>query len=138
MRYAAVLLDIDGTIIDSNDAHAQAWQKAFQRYDRAVDYQAIRARIGKGGDKLLAELVGLDSESGSGRDIAEARTQIFKADFLPRLKPTPGARAMREWLRREGVTVTVATSATENEVSELLRQAGVEDLVGSTATSDDA
>ena len=138
MRYTAVLLDIDGTIIDSNDAHAQAWLKALGRYGHAVDYQAVRSRIGKGGDKLLAELAGLDSESGQGREIAEVRTQIFKAELLPTLKPTPGARAMLEWLRDEHVTVTVATSATKDEVSDLLRQAGVADLIGSTATADDA
>jgi HAD superfamily hydrolase (TIGR01509 family) len=138
MRYTAVLLDIDGTIIDSNDAHAQAWLEAFRRYSLAVDYRAIRSRIGKGGDKLLAELAGLDSESGKGRDIAEARTHIFKAEFLPTLKPTPGARAMLEWVRREGTTVTVATSATSDEVGDLLRQADVEDLIDTSANSDDA
>src|SRR4051812_36314159 len=56
MRYTAVLLDIDGTIIDSNDAHAHAWVKAFERHGYTVDYPAVRSRIGKGGDKLLAEL----------------------------------------------------------------------------------
>src|SRR4051812_5818253 len=110
MRYTAVLLDIDGTIIDSNDAHAQAGVEAFERHGYAVDYPAVRSRIGKGGDKLLAELAGLDSERGKGRDIAEARTSIFKAEFLPTLQATPGARAMLEWLHRAGVTVTVATS----------------------------
>ena len=138
MRYTAVLLDIDGTIIDSNDAHARAWVKAFQQHGRAIAFPPIRSRIGKGGDKMLAEVAGLDSEEGEGRSIAAARTTIFKADFLPALKPTPGARAMLEWLRGEGVTVTIATSATADEVGDLLRQAGVEDLITSTATSDEA
>jgi HAD superfamily hydrolase (TIGR01509 family) len=138
MRYTAVLLDIDGTIIDSNDAHAHAWVKAFERHGYTVDYPAVRSRIGKGGDKLLAELADLDSERGKGRDIAEARTSIFKTEFLPRLQATPGARAMLEWLRRAGVTVTVATSATANEVTDLLRQAGVDDLIDSAASSDEA
>ena len=138
MHYTAVLLDIDGTIIDSNDAHAQAWVKAFQRHGRAVDYQAVRSRIGKGGDKLLAELAGLDSEHGEGREMAQARTAIFKTEFLATLQPTPGARAMLQWLRGQGITITVATSATKDEVSDLLRQAGVEDLIGDAASSDDA
>ncbi|MCU1386064.1 MAG: HAD-superfamily hydrolase, subfamily variant 3 [Acidobacteria bacterium] len=138
MRFDLVLLDIDGTIVDSNDAHAQAWVKAFAQHGRTVPFERIRPLIGMGGDKLLERLAGLDSERGEGRRIAESRTKIFAREFLPALKPTPGARAMIEWLKREGATITIATSATAGEVEGLLKAAGVSDLIDHVTSSDDA
>src|SRR3954452_2292753 len=94
MRFDSVLLDIDGTILDSNDAHARAWVKAFAQHRREIPFDAIRPLIGMGGDKLLERLAGLNSEKGEGQRIAAARAAIFARDFLPSLQPTPGARRM--------------------------------------------
>jgi HAD superfamily hydrolase (TIGR01509 family) len=138
MRYDAVLLDIDGTIVDSNDAHARAWVKAFARHGREIAFERIRPLIGMGGDKLLQQLAGLDSEKGEGRRIAEDRAKIFASEFLPSVQPTPGARRMIEWLKSEGVTITIATSATGDEVDGLLKAAGVSDLIDHVTSSDDA
>src|SRR4051812_49071145 len=101
MRYDVVLLDIDGTIIDSNDAHAHAWVKALAQSGREVPFDDVRSRIGMGGDKLLKEVANLDSESAEGRAISEARQRIFASEFLPSLQPTRGARRMVEWLKGE-------------------------------------
>jgi HAD superfamily hydrolase (TIGR01509 family) len=138
MRYRAVLLDIDGTIVDSNDAHAAAWVKAFALHGRPVTFDDVRRRIGMGGDKLLRELAGLDAESPEGRAIAESRTAIFINEYLPDLLPTPAARPMIEWLQEEGVRIAIATSASKDEVSGLLRAAGVADLIDHVASADDA
>lgn len=138
MRYLAALLDIDGTIIDSNDAHAAAWVTAFAQHGRTVAFDDVRSRIGMGGDKLLRELAGLDAESAEGRAIAAARKTVFTAEHLPRLRPTPGARPMIQWLKDQGARIAIATSATEDEVSGLLRAAGVDDLVDHVASADDA
>jgi HAD superfamily hydrolase (TIGR01509 family) len=137
MRYDVVLLDIDGTIVDSNDAHARAWEEAFARYGRAIPFERIRPLIGMGGDKLLERLAGLDSGSAEGKRIAAARASIF-TDFLPTLRPTPGARTMIEWLKSEGATITIATSAAGDEVAGLLEAAGVADLIDHVTSSDDA
>jgi HAD superfamily hydrolase (TIGR01509 family) len=138
MRYDAILLDIDGTIVNSNDAHARAWAKAFARYGREIAFARIRPLIGMGGDKLLQQLAGLDSEKGEGRRIADDRAKIFAAEFLASLQPTPGARRMIEWLKNEGVTITIATSATGEEVDGLVKAAGVSDLIDHVTSSDDA
>ena len=138
MRYDVVLLDIDGTILDSNDAHAEAWAKAFARYGRGIPFERIRPLIGMGGDKLLQQLAGLDIDQPEGHRIADARAGIFASEFLPSLRPTPGARRMIEWLRAEGVTTSIATSATAEEVDGLLRAANVNDLIDHVTSSDDA
>lgn len=137
-RYDAVLLDIDGTLVDSNDAHAAAWSDAFATQNRHYPPERIRPLIGKGGDKLLQELASLDHESGEGKTISEARAQIFRNRYLPTLQPTPGAAAFVEWLIESSLTVVIATSAKQEEVNALLAICGGQALVKDATTSDDA
>ena len=136
--YDAVLLDIDGTLVDSNDAHAAAWSDAFATRGRHHAAETIRPLIGKGGDKLLQELAGLDHESGEGKAISDARAEIFRNRYLPTLKPRPGASAFVEWLLKSQLRVVVATSAKEEEVKALLTICGAQALVEEASTSDDA
>ncbi|MDB4887550.1 MAG: hydrolase, haloacid dehalogenase-like family [Gemmatimonadetes bacterium] len=133
-----VLLDIDGTLIDSNDGHARAWVAAFAEHGYVVPFDQVRALIGKGGDKLLPELTGLDPESAEGKRISVARGEIFARRELPTLRATPGARALLEHLTARGLELVVATSAQAQEVTAILTQAGVADLIQVAASSDDA
>ena len=137
-RYDAVLLDIDGTLVDSNAAHAAAWSDAFAAHGRHHSPQQIRPLIGKGGDKVLQELASLDSESGEGKKISETRARIFQERYLPTLKPTPGAREFVEWLIDSRLRVVVATSAKADEVKGLLAVCGGQALASNATTSDDA
>lgn len=138
LRYDAVLLDIDGTLVDSNAAHAAAWSDAFAAHGRHHPVEQIRPLIGKGGDKLLRELAGLDDESGEGQRISRERADIFRDRYLPTLQPTPGARRLVEWLIESQLTVVVATSAKQEEVKALLAVCGGGQLAGDATTSDDA
>jgi HAD superfamily hydrolase (TIGR01509 family) len=124
--------------VDSNGAHAAAWSDAFAIHGRQHSREQIRPLIGKGGDKLLRELASLDEESGEGKKISEARAEIFRNRYLPRLKPTPGAAAFVEWLLESDLTVVVATSAKQEEVKALLAICGGQALVKDATTSDDA
>jgi HAD superfamily hydrolase (TIGR01509 family) len=130
------LLDIDGTLIDSNDAHARAWVGAFARYGYVVPFEKVRPLIGKGGDKLIPELTGLDPDSDEATRISEARADLFKRE-LPSLRPTPGARALLERMLAQGLELVVATSAKADEVTALLEQAGVADLIQAASSADD-
>jgi HAD superfamily hydrolase (TIGR01509 family) len=134
----AALLDIDGTLVDSNDAHAEAWVAAFAAHGRRVDFSRVRPLIGKGGDKLLFEVAGIDADSTEGKALAERRLEIFKRDYLPHLKPTRGARHLLERLRDQNLTLAIATSAQGSELDDLLRVAQVDDLIHTATTSDDA
>jgi HAD superfamily hydrolase (TIGR01509 family) len=136
-RVTGVLLDIDGTLLDSNDAHAQSWVEVLRRHGYDIPFERVRPLIGKGTDKLLPELAGLDPESRLGKEISEERKALFLRDYLPRLRPTRGARALVERLRREGFRLVVATSSSEDELTLLLRQAQVDDLIEQATTSDE-
>lgn len=133
----AVLFDIDGTLLNSNDAHAHAWIDALRGHGRDLPFDLVRAKIGKGGDKLLMEVAGIDDESPDGKLIIERRVALLKAQYLPDLGPFPGARALVERLRSQFLCCVV-TSAGGNELKDLLRAASVADLFEHVVTSDDA
>jgi HAD superfamily hydrolase (TIGR01509 family) len=133
-----VLLDLDGTLIDSNEAHARAWTEALSEAGVPVDYADVRVKIGEGGDHLLPELTGISAESELGKKIKERRSEIFFTDYLPRLKAFPGARALLKTFSDHGLRYVAATSATKKECELLLRQAKLDDLVKEYTSSDDA
>ena len=133
-----VLLDIDGTLIDSNDAHARAWVDALRTHGYVVPFEEVRPLIGMGGDKLVPQLTGLDPESGEATRLGETRSKLFLERELPMLRPTKGARALLEQLTWLGMELVVATSAKSSEVQALLEQAGVADLIPLASSSSDA
>ncbi|MBA3494759.1 MAG: HAD family hydrolase, partial [Gammaproteobacteria bacterium] len=136
-RVTGVLLDIDGTLVDSNDAHVQSWVEIFRRYGYDIPFGRVRPLIGKGSDKLLPELTGLDSEAGKGKQMTEERKQLFLRDYLPTLRPTNGARDLVKQLRDDGSRLVVATSSSDDELNQLLRQARVDDLIEQATSSSD-
>ena len=137
MRFRCVLLDIDGTLVDSNDAHAHAWVEAFAESGWQVPFERVRPLIGKGGDKLLAELANLDSESAAGKAIAEARRQIFKERHLRRLRPTHGAKELLLWLREQPIAAAIASSAKSDEIHDLLAVVDAVWLADDASSADD-
>jgi HAD superfamily hydrolase (TIGR01509 family) len=137
MSLRAVLLDIDGTLLDSNDAHARAWCDVLGRNGHEVAYYTIRPLIGKGGDKLLEEAVGIAEQSEEGRVISNQRRSRFAEAYLQSLKPTAGARALLHRLRGNGFRLIVATSAGNEELRSLLQQAGVGDLIENAVSAND-
>jgi HAD superfamily hydrolase (TIGR01509 family) len=138
LAFRTVIFDIDGTLVDSNNAHALAWVKALREHGFLVDFAQVRWLIGMGGDKLLPKLTDLDIESTEGRAIGDRRRTIFMDEYLPRLRPTYGALALVQRLRKEGLTLVVATSAEREEVNGLLEVAGVSHFFDRVASSDDA
>lgn len=133
-----VILDVDGTLIDSNDAHAHAWVDAFTEAGIQVDYEQVRRLIGKGGDKLMPEVSGIEKDSEQGKHIADRRREIFSARYLSTLKPFPGTRDLLVRMRDAGLKLVVASSAEGEELEQLLKVAQVEDLIEEQASSSDA
>ena len=132
----AVIFDVDGTLIDSNAAHAETWAQALTEHGFPRDAAQIRPLIGMGSDKLLPTL-GLEEGSPQSRTIAQRKKQLFN-ERLPRLEPTHGARALLSDLRDRAKTLVIATSADDEEMDALLQQAGVADLIPKRTSSDDA
>jgi len=133
-----VIFDIDGTLVDSNDAHAQSWVDTFREAGYDVPFDKVRPLIGMGGDKLLPKTIGVSRDSDEGKKLGERRGKIFKSNYLPHLRPLPGARELVLRVKRDGLKAIVATSAKDEELKGLLKAAHVEDLMEEKATASDA
>ena len=115
-----VILDIDGTLVDSNDAHAHAWVAAFAAAGITVDYDKVRRSIGMGGDKLMPAVAGIESDSKEGQRISKARGEIFEHTYLPALRPFASVPELIERFIADGYGLAVASSAKEEELQPLL------------------
>src|SRR4051812_43129426 len=124
-----VLLDVDGTLLDSNDAHAHAWVKALAEHGRKVPWKVVRRLIGMGGDKLLPEVADIREDSAEGKQISARRGEIFQTDYLPSLQAFPGAHELLQRMRAEELRLVVASSAKEDELKGLLRACKADGLI---------
>jgi HAD superfamily hydrolase (TIGR01509 family) len=138
MALEVALLDVDGTLLDSNDAHARSWVDALAERGIDVDFREVRRLIGKGGDKLLPEITGIPLEDPRGEAISKRRAAIFAEKYLPTLEPFPEVRELLEAMRARELRLVVATSAKKEESHALIEKAGVADLIDEKTTSDDA
>lgn len=137
-RLTTVLFDIDGTLVDSNDAHAHAWVEAFASEGIRVEFASVRRCIGMGADKLMPAAAGIDRESPEGKRVTEQRAHIFTERYLPLLRPMPGAADLVQRVCDEGLTIVAASSAEREELTRLLEIAGVSHLFDDAASSSDA
>jgi HAD superfamily hydrolase (TIGR01509 family) len=138
-RRTAALLDVDGTLVASNAAHARAWSEVLRRYGYDVPPQAIFRWIGMGGDKLLRHVdPDLTSDSSKAQAIEHDRMQLFLERFVPQLEATPGARDLLQRLGEAGIVRVLATSAKSQELDALLKVAGLADAIDGATTADDA
>lgn len=133
----AALLDVDGTLVDSNDAHARAWVETFAEAGIDAPFARVRRLIGMGGDKLVPEVAGRDDDALAKR-LGERRTTIFLERHVATVRPFPHVRELVARMVESGLTIVVATSANEDEYERLIEIAGVRDLLDAQTTKDDA
>ena len=137
-RVEAVLLDVDGTLIDSNDAHAQAWVDAGAEFGHEIAFDHVRSLVGMGGDKVLPRVTGLEEESEEGAKLLERRGAIFRERYLPGLRAFPQVRELLQRMLDGGRRLVIATSASEEDLEALLEQGGFGDLIHRATNSDEA
>lgn len=133
-----VILDVDGTLIDSNDAHARAWVDVGRELGHQIAFTEVRRLIGMGGDKVLPRITGVEEGSDEGQRITARRGEIFREQYLPTLQPFPRARELLQRFRDDGYTLVVATSASKDDMDPLLEKAGIKDLIEEKTSSGDA
>jgi HAD superfamily hydrolase (TIGR01509 family) len=134
----AVIFDIDGTLIDSVDLHAASWQEALRHFGHDVPFEKVRAQIGKGGDLLMTALLPEEQVRRQGEEIEAYRLDHFKREYLPRVRPFPSVRELFERIEADGKRIALASSAKREELSRYKQIAGIEDLLETETSSDDA
>jgi beta-phosphoglucomutase-like phosphatase (HAD superfamily) len=132
----AIFLDIDGTLVDSNEYHVQAWDRAFEAAQVSVSAEQIRKQIGKGADMLIPALAPDLDESVRSR-ITKKHAAVFRSEFLYLVRPFPCARDLIESLYRDGIKVVLASSADQAEVDYYVKLLRVEELLTATTSASD-
>jgi beta-phosphoglucomutase-like phosphatase (HAD superfamily) len=134
----AVLFDVDGTLVDTVDLHAQAWVEALQHFGVEADFTDIRLQIGKGGDQFLPGLIPPDMLEERGEEIQEFRSDLFKRKYMSQVRPFSGVRELFERIRSSGQKIVLASSGPAEEVETHKATANIADLIDDATTADDA
>jgi HAD superfamily hydrolase (TIGR01509 family) len=129
MTWRGVLLDVDGTLVDSNDAHAHAWVDVLAKHGHEVAISQVRALIGMGGDRLVEVVTGIPKDSDDNAALGRERSQLFRDKWLATVRPLPDSRKLLLRLRADGVAYALATAAKSDELEPLLEIADIADLV---------
>lgn len=138
LRLQAILFDIDGTLIDSNDRHAQCWVDAFAHFGKEVSWDAIRSQIGKGGDLLVPDTLDAREMREIGDELKKYRGELWKREYMKTVQPFPGAVEAIRAIEGRGVKIAFASSSNPDEVEYYVELLGVEDLLEGTTSKEDA
>jgi HAD superfamily hydrolase (TIGR01549 family) len=130
------ILDVDGTLVDTNYHHALAWHRALHAHGHPVQMWKVHRHIGMGGDQILDALIGSDAAAGQGDAIREAEAEAY-GELIGEVEPMEGARELIERLRDAGASVILASSAKQEEVDRYLDLLEARELVDDWTTSDD-
>jgi HAD superfamily hydrolase (TIGR01509 family) len=129
MTIKGVIVDIDGTLVDSNDYHAKAWVRAFQEFGYLVAPEQVRPLIGMGGDQIIPRLIKISERSDIAKAISKRRSEIFRRYYLPWVRKFPKSRELLLKLLNEGLKFTIGTSSEPEDARALLKTAQINDLV---------
>jgi HAD superfamily hydrolase (TIGR01509 family) len=132
----AAILDVDGTLVDTNYHHAIAWHRAFRRHGIVLPVWRIHRHMGMGGDQVVAALCGDDTEERLGDEIRKAEKCLYE-ELIGEVAPLPDARRLIEVLKGRGHAVVLASSAKSEEVDHYLDLLDARELVDGWTTSAD-
>jgi HAD superfamily hydrolase (TIGR01509 family) len=130
------ILDVDGTLVDTNYHHAIAWHRALRAHGHSVQLWKIHRHIGMGGDKIVAALAGEEAEESEGDDIRAAEGEAY-GELIGEVEPMGGARELIEALHNDGTTTILASSAKQDEVDHYLDLLDARNLVDAWTSSAD-
>lgn len=141
MALSGMIFDVDGTLVDTNPAHVEAWRRAFERFGFDVPVERITVEIGKGGDKLVPSILGDEVEERCGEALRRAQKEEFLAIARrERFRVFPGVPGLFPALRERGIRTALATSSDETHLQATLASAGMDltRLVDVVVTKSDA
>ena len=132
-----VIFDLDGTLVDSNDLHTEAWQETFRHFGKEFSYDALRQQIGKGGDQYLPMFLDPVEIKNIGAEVNSYRSELFKSKYLERVQAFPKVRELFEKLRANGKEIALASSGNADEVAHYVKLAHIGGLIEAQTTKND-
>lgn len=134
----AVILDVDGTLVDSNDKHADCWVDAFAHFGKRVEWNVVRGQIGKGGDLLVPDTLNAREMRTVGEELKEYRSDLWKRRFMETVEVFPGVPEAMRAIHERGIRLVLASSANPDEVEYYVELLGVDGILEGTTSKGDA
>lgn len=133
----AIIFDIDGTLVDSVDLHARAWQETFRHFGREIEFEKVRHQIGKGSDQLMPVFFSEAELERFGEEMEKFRGELFKREYLSQVRAFPRVRELFERIKADGKRIALASSAKKDELKTYKELARITDLVEEETSADD-
>jgi HAD superfamily hydrolase (TIGR01509 family) len=134
----AVIFDLDGTLVDSNELHVASWERAFRHFGKRFSLEQLRRQIGKGSDQYLPEFLSEAEIKKFGKELDEYRSKMFTKEYLPKVKPFPKVRELFQRIKDDGKSIALATSSKKSESKLYKKLLHIEDLVDVETNAGDA
>jgi len=134
----ALLCDMDGTLLDSNDLHAECWQRCLETFGIHVTAGEVKRQIGKGGDQMLPVFVDKARLAEIEEPLNACKKKLWNAEYMDKVAPFPQARELMEAIADAGIRIAMASSAGKEELDQYLNIVGIAGLIDKKTTSDDA
>lgn len=134
----AILFDIDGTLLDSNDAHAESFVEAFKNFDKTVSFVELKWLIGMGADLILEKYLSKNEIKKFGKDLLDYRKRIFLEKYLPEVETISGVKELFKKLYADKFLIALASSASDEELEKYKNKLKVSKYLSEETTADDA
>lgn len=134
----AVIFDLDGTLVDSNELHVASWEEAFRHFGKRFSLEQLREQIGKGSDQYLPEFLSAEEIKEFGKKLDEYRSELFTKNYRPRVKPFPKVRELFERIKADKKQIALATSSKSSESKVYKNLLHIEHLIDVETNADDA
>jgi HAD superfamily hydrolase (TIGR01509 family) len=134
----AFIFDIDGTLVDSNELHVDSWDRAFRHFGKGFPREKLRAQIGKGSDQYLPEFLTPQEIDRFGKDLDDYRSDLFKKEYLPKVRPFPRVRELFQRIRDEDKRIVLASSGKKADTKYYIDLLKIDDLIEGYTSGDDA
>jgi len=137
MKPLAAILDVDGTLVDSNYEHTRAWYRTLREWDLTLPQARIHKSIGMGSDQLVPHLTGWKRDDPRLEALSLARAELFQREYLAQIRPLPGATEFVRQLKESGYRICLASSAKSDEVKHYTELLAIGDLLDETTSDQD-
>jgi HAD superfamily hydrolase (TIGR01549 family) len=134
----AFSFDIDGTLVDSNELHVDSWDRAFRKFGKHFPREALRAQIGKGSDQYLPEFLTPDEIDRFGKELDECRSELFRKEYLPKVRPFPKVRELFQRIRDDHKRIVLASSGKKADTEYYVKLLKIDNLIEGYVSGDDA
>jgi HAD superfamily hydrolase (TIGR01509 family) len=134
----AFIFDIDGTLVDSNELHVDSWDRAFRKFGKQFSREKLRAQIGKGSDQYLPEFLTKKEIADFGKELDEYRSELFRKEYLPRVRPFPKVRELLQRIRDDHKGIVLASSGKKADTEYYVKLLKIDNLIDGYVSGDDA